>query len=128
MKKKRFRAALAVALVAAAGLCCYETYQDYKADKESDLVMQNIEVLTDDDTSSSDWYLHNFKCEFEVTSEAQANAIVKFLGISASVGAKVNLSNATQYFNHEKKHGFGPCERGDQVTCNDILLLIASKI
>lgn len=128
MKKKRFRAALAVALVAAAGLCSYETYQDYKADKESDLVMQNIEVLTDDDTSSSDWYLHNFKCEFEVTSEAQANAIVKFLGISASVGAKVNLSNATQYFNHEKKHGFGPCERGDQVTCNDILLLIASKI
>ncbi len=128
MKRRKIKATLAVALVAAAGLCSYGTYQDYKADKESNLVMQNIEVLTEDDTSSSDWYLHNFECEFEVTSEAQANAIVKFLGISASVGAKVDLSNATQYFNHEKKHGFGPCEKGNQVTCNDILLLISSKI
>lgn len=43
-----------VALVAVAGLCVYKTYQDYKADKESDLVMQNIEALTGDDTSD-DW-------------------------------------------------------------------------
>ncbi len=78
--KKQIKMTMMVALVAVAGLCVYKTYQDYKADKESDLVMQNIEVLTEDDVIGDGWYLHHFKCAYVITTDEEVYYAFKLFG------------------------------------------------
>ncbi len=99
-------------------LATYESYQGHK--NENKLLMHEVEALTDADVSDSEWYLHHFDCQFNVTSEAHANAIFKLFGINAKAGATVDLKRFTQYFNHNSQKGEGPCEKENQVTCNTL--------
>lgn len=125
--KKQIKLTMLVALVAAAGLGAYETYQDYKADKESNLVMQNIEVLTEDDISG-EWYLHHFECVIRVPSKTWADVILQLFGKKTKQGKEIDLSDATQYFNDHPENGEGPCEKGEQKTCGDVTSQIYKAI
>lgn len=51
MYMKNFIVPIVVALVATAVMFAYNTYKDYKTEKESDMLMQNIEVLTQADVN-----------------------------------------------------------------------------
>lgn len=118
MNKKKL--ATTVALCTVLGLASYISYKDYQKHVDNGLLMQEVEALTGDDVSNNDWYLHYFECKINVNTKAQADAIMKLVSVKAKVGGVVDLSNFTQYFNHIPCDGFGPCEKGSQVTCNTL--------
>ncbi len=118
--KKNLIAVAAVSVCVAMGLASYKSYQDYKKSSDNSLLMQEVEALTDADVSRSDWYLHNFTCKVTVQTKAQVTVLAKFFNTKAKVGGEVDLSNFTQYFNNIPYGGTGPCEKGTQVTCNDL--------
>lgn len=98
MKKKKLKATLAVALVAAAGLGAYRTYQDYKVDKESDLVMLNIEALTEDDTSD-DKYVYILKKSGQCYKNGCDNVRI------------VNGVSQRHYYSYSTGHLWRTCKR-----------------
>ncbi len=125
---KRLIAVTTVAMCLSVGLASYKSYQDYKKSSANNLFIQEVEALTDADVSSNDeWYLHNFPCRISAATKAQAKIIAKIFNVKAKVGIEVDLSNFTQYFNHVPDGGTGPCDKGAQVTCNDLWNQILSS-
>lgn len=103
------------------GMLVGKIYQKQQDLYGSNLLLTDVEALTEDETSG-DWYLHYFPCEFLVTTDAQA-AFSK-----VKIGSKVNISCMTQYFNHNSDNGFGPCEKGEQITCNEAITKLINQI
>lgn len=73
-----------------------------------------------------DWYLHHYPCRVNISKLPKVLEAFRKLGIEVKDGW-VDLSYATQYFNHEAVGGEGPCLRGKQVTCNDIFFDILDQ-
>lgn len=90
----------------------------------SNLLLNDVEALSDDETTPSQEgglvYLHHFSCKPKVETNAQVR-ILAIIKVNAHIGATVDLSDATQYFNSNPQNGEGPCKEGAQVTCNDYL-------
>ena len=140
MKKKFLKATLVVAAIAAVGLGSYKAYGSYIAANMSDeelLTAENIEALAgmengkngkkdDKDTDNNKYYLHHFDCKFTISTKGQVGLLAKWFGINANVGATIDLTPFTQYFNNEATDGEGPCEKGSQITCNDLIYQISA--
>lgn len=123
--KKNVKSTLAVAIVAALaaiGYVSYTQYQDKQFAYANPLMEENIEALADDGTPSQEWYLHTFNnCEnLVVNAHVKAKALLIF-NARVEIGANFPVSNYTQYFNHIATDGQGPCEKGEQITCNGVL-------
>ncbi len=117
---KQIMGGLLMAVVCPA-LCLYgcKTHQVKESEAADVVLTQDVGAITEVDTTA--WYLHYYSCVFKVATPKQAKAIHELYGLPAKVGSEIDLSNLTQYFNHVKKDGYGPCERGKQITCSDIL-------
>ena len=76
---------------------------------------------------STSYYLHHFSCSITIETEAAAKAFKAIKG-EAQVGATLDLTKSTQYFNQIAEGGEGQCEKGEQVTCNDVTQPIFDKI
>lgn len=81
----------------------------------------------DGEKDSTNYYLHHFSCSITIETEAAAKAFKAIKG-EAQVGATLDLKDMTQYFNQIAEGGEGPCEKGEQVTCNDVTQPIFNKI
>ena len=125
MKKISFKSTLVVAVLAvsaAIGYVSYNQYQNQQLAFANPLMEENIEALADDGTPSQEWYLHTFNnCEnLVVDAHVKAKALLIF-NAKVEIGANFPVSNFTQYFNHIATDGQGPCEKGEQITCNGVL-------
>lgn len=100
-----------IAAIAIAGFVGKQTFLSSAFDSNI-LLMADIEALTEDETTGGDWYLHYYPCIFPVLTESQ----VSFFKVK--VGANVDISHLTQFFNHDASNGYGPCEKAEQITCN----------
>ena len=110
--------------IAATTVGGYQGYKAYNKPVESTLFMQNVEALTriEDGEGDTSWYLHHFACSFTVATKAQATFL------QAKVGATVDISYLTQFFNHELTNGEGPCEQGAQKTCYDVTMELINNL
>lgn len=108
---KNFKFSVAVIAACASCMGLWRSY-DYKVNS-SPLLLENIEALADDsENKDKNCYLHHFDCKISATGKLAAIFKVK-------VGATVDLTDLTQFFNYEKTGGEGPCSCGDDITCND---------
>lgn len=102
-------------------LCLYGCKTASNRDYAANDTIQTYKNSDIAEVDTSAWYLHNYSCKFKVATPNQAKAIRELYGLPAKVGSEIDLSDLTQYFNHIKKGGFGPCEKGKQITSYDIL-------
>lgn len=127
MKKVILKSTLVVVAVLASCLGAWKAY-DYYGVVDNSLLMENIEALSDEDPegNNEEWYLHHYDCFFTIDTELKLEKMVLFFKGAKEVqlGATVDLSYATQYFNKVKKKGEGPCEKGIQITCADLFRTI----
>lgn len=114
--------------------CWNATVTISKADTQVDIPVDTIgkaahgadDEPTIDAESSRDWYLHHYDCKLDIANFPKVIEAFCKLGIEVKNGI-VDLSYATQYFSHEAESGEGPCLRGKQVTCNDIIFDILDQ-
>lgn len=123
--KKNVKTTLVVAIVvalAAIGYVSYTQYQDKQFAYANPLMEENIEALAEDGDPNQEWYLHTFNnCEnLVVNAHVKAKALLIF-NAKVEIGANFPVSSFTQYFNHIATNGQGPCEKGEQITCNAVL-------
>lgn len=102
-------------------LCLYGCKTASNRDYAANDTIQTYKNSDIAETDTSAWYLRNYSCKFKVATPNHAKAIRELYGLPAKVGSEIDLSDLTQYFNHVKKGGFGPCEKGKQITSYDIL-------
>lgn len=115
MKKKTLSLALLVVSIAIASCGGVRAYKMYTQQAQSQLLLlSNIEALAEDngDEGTEDYYLHHHHCE--ITASAKLAII-----FNVKVGATIDLTDMTQYFNTIAADGEGPCNRGTDITCND---------
>ena len=128
MKKVILKSILAVVAVAASCLGAWKTYDAYGS-VDNSLLMENLEALSEEPESegnNEEWYLHHFECNFPIKTDAELKKVILFFHgkKSAEIGVVVDLSDATQFFNHNPEDGEGPCEKGNQITCANLILRI----
>lgn len=108
----KIKVTLAVALVAVAGLGAYGTYQDYKSDEESNLVMLNVEAMTGDDVNSGSYTLWK---NYHVHKYSMSNGVIVKTDSVKGVSQGVLIENETQlkkaqkqgyvfYYSHSHKY------------------------
>ena len=82
----------------------------------------------DGNNGSTQWYLHHFECNFALDAKVKA----KVLGIvplaRVLLNGNVDISCLTQYFNNIAEKGEGPCDKGEQKTCNDAWESVKSQL
>ncbi len=114
MKKNILKFTLVVAALAIAGYGGVKAYNTYaNCDNPKNLFLQNVEALAEETNESMDnYYLHHHSCK--VTATAALAIIFK-----VKVGATIDLTDMTQFYNHVEAGGEGPCQKGTDKTCND---------
>lgn len=129
MKKKTFLTTLSIAALAIVsgygGIKAYQT----QVDGLGLLTINDVEALADDspEGDNNKYYLHHFSCSATATTEAEATVLAKFIKGKAKVGATADLTLLTQYFNNISTDGEGPCEKGVQKTCGEIVLELLGR-
>lgn len=97
-------------------LCAYVNYQNNKTDEESDLVMQNIEALTGDDSSDgASWIRTDGDCFYEISSKANATVVLT-LGSLGSISLKCDANGYASYTARDAKTD---CASGGNQKCQD---------
>ncbi len=92
------------------------------------ITLEDVEALSEDGSEGGcSWYLHHFDCELSVGADAKLYAIIKLLGLTLKGNGKADLTCMTQYFNQVQEDGEGPCEKGMQITCNEVCMSIINS-
>lgn len=103
-----------------------------KADSQNEfnsISLEDLESLAEETSEEQevDYYLHHYNCQVYLRTEMEVNIIKKIFHPKAKLGMTVDLSCLTQYFNKISTDGEGPCTKGDQKTCNQLVLELLGR-